>query len=260
MNLITTKLAGGLGNILFQIAASYGYARKYNRKPIFYTNTHIPQHKHITSYLDNILRKVDMHVSPIDFTVYKEPNFHYNDIPEMTGNVMLDGYFQSEKYFESIKEEIKDLFKIDDNTKSFLKFKYGKLLEGNTCSLHVRRGDYLHLQDYHVVQKLDYYKDCVDKFDKDTRFFVFSDDIKWCSNAFGSSKRLVYVDNNLDYQDLYLQSQCNHHIIANSSFSWWGAYLNNNEEKIIYAPSKWFGPVLKEHNTKDLYCKGWNIV
>ena len=134
----------------------------------------------------------------------------------------------------------------------------------NIISIHVRRQDYVHLQHVHVLQDNNYYKKAIDiltkKIGKDYKLVIFSDDITWCkNNNIFTNHNCYFVEGNEDYIDLYLMSMCTHHIIANSSFSWWGAYLNEIEEKLVVAPAKWFGPNgPKKWNT--VYCSNWLIV
>jgi len=122
--------------------------------------------------------------------------------------------------------------------------------------LHVRRGDYLQLPTHHPTCTIDYYHKALANFDG--KVLVFSDDIDWCRKTF-QDPRFEFVKGNLDYIDLYLMSMCKNNIIANSSFSWWAAWLNDNKDKKVIAPKKWFGPAIS-HNTMDLYPKKWRLL
>jgi len=125
-------------------------------------------------------------------------------------------------------------------------------------SVHVRRGDYLKLSDHHPACTLEYYDKAMSKFDG-CKFLIFSDDKKWCLENF--NKENCEISFNSDaVEDLQLMSLCDHHIIANSSFSWWGAWLGRNKDKKVIAPKEWFGPAKNDHNTKDLYCKDWIVL
>jgi hypothetical protein len=132
------------------------------------------------------------------------------------------------------------LFEIDEQTKNYLTEKYSDILFENTCSIHVRRGNYVERQDFHPLQSIDYYKQAISIIGENTLFLIFSDDIEWCESNLDFIKNKIFISGNLDYQDLYLMSMCNHNIIANSSFSWWGAWLNNHKDKKIIYPSLWF--------------------
>jgi hypothetical protein len=105
---------------------------------------------------------------------------------------------------------------------------------------------------------VEYYQQSINIFDDDTyQYFVFSDDINWCKEVFGENELIEYIDGNNQYVDLYLMTQCDHNIIGNSTFSWWGAWLNKNKNKKVIAPSIWFNPNRKDLNTKDMIPKDW---
>jgi hypothetical protein len=160
-------------------------------------------------------------------------------LPEM-GNVDLFGYFQSEKYFYNCKRTILDIFKIHET----------KLESG---FIHIRRGDYVSLPTYHPLQTIDYYQTGMDKL-KLNHYYCFSDDIQWCKENL-KDHRIEFVENTTEIQDLELMMQCKGSIIANSSFSWWGAFLGNHNNVII--PRNWFGPSIGSYNIEDRLCDGW---
>jgi hypothetical protein len=260
MMFISSILKGGLGNYLFQIAAGQSVAWRDNKEFVCFLHSIQRIHTDISIYYNNILRNVNFINNNIDFPMYEEPFFHYKEIPIVEHSLTIDGYFQSEKYFTNYIEDIRNLFKIDSVTKEYLENKYKNILSENTCSIHVRRGNYLNLQNFHPVQSIEYYKKAIDFFSADITFLIFSDDINWCKNQFQFLKNKIFIENNKDYEDLYLMSMCKNNIIANSSFSWWGSYLNLNTDKIVVAPKLWFGNRLSNNNTKDLYCSNWNII
>lgn len=256
--MITSNLIGGLGNYMFQIATTYSLSIDYGIENIFNINDNLKVHNHITTYIHNILRNVNFvnYALPI-INHYNEPFFHYQEI-KYIHNVRLNGYFQSEKYFVHNREKILELYSIDKNSKKEIDEKYGKFLNENTCSLHVRRGDYLSLVHHHPPCDLDYYNNAIDEFSNDTLFLVFSDDINWCKEVF-TGDNFIFIENNYDYIDLWLMSLCKNNIIANSSFSWWSAWLNKNENKKVIAPSKWFGHA-KPYNTNDIIPSEWKKI
>jgi hypothetical protein len=257
--LITANLKGGLGNFLFQIATSFSYSKKYNKELIFnYQNTYIV-HKNIEHYTNNIFSKLLFESTNQSYdNIYNEHSFDHNEIPYFGGSVYLDGYFQSEKYFSNYRDEVLNLFDFGNDVKNLIQLKYSDLITKNTCSIHVRRGDYLNHPDVHPTLTPDYYSQAISHFGDDVTFLVFSDDINWCKeNLYSLTDKLVYIESNTDYQDLYLMSICKNNIICNSTFSWWGAWLNQNENKKVITPSKWFGDKLNHYNTNDLYCNDW---
>jgi hypothetical protein len=197
-------------------------------------------------------------------SVFNESGFEYKEIPAIEGNVCLNGYFQSEKYFKEYSDEIKKLFEQP-------KFMHGVVTshawdrngifintETNTCSIHVRRGDYLKSPDHHPEQTMNYYMKAIKQMPKDTIFIIFSDDIAWCKQNFPDlPEKFKFAEGGRDDEDLLYMSLCKNNIITNSTFSWWAAWLNQNIEKKVIIPATWFGPAYANHNTEDLYCENW---
>jgi len=228
---------GRLGNQMFQIAATVSHSLKMNETyGIKKWKYDIYFDSHFNYVLDNNL-------------IYKEPFFHYKEIKGK--NIDLNGYFQSEKYFIQFEDEIRKLYNPKKEIISELRKKYGDLLK-NSISIHIRRTDYVEKQNYHPLQTIDYYNESINYIKKRKHIeniLVFSDDINWCKN--NMSNEYDYIQNS-EIEDMFLMSLCENNIIANSSFSWWASWLNQNTNKIIIAPKKWFGVNI---NTKDLYRK-----
>jgi len=259
MNEVSAILMGGLGNYMFQVAATYAYGKKHNKSVGFNCQESSGQHQHVTVYNDNIFKNIDLYHTPQGNgrIQINESGFHYNELKDSPDkNILLYGYFQTEKYFKEYEDEIRNLFTsydvdIKEEIKNILETKH-------TCSIHVRRGDYLNSPDHHPTQNMNYYMKAIKQMPKDTVFLIFSDDIAWCKANFPDlPEKFVFIEGNKDYEDLYIMSHCNDNIICNSTFSWWAAWLNANPEKKVIAPSKWFGPAYENHNTNDLYCEGW---
>lgn len=257
MNKVTIKLQGGLGNYLFQIACAYAYALKYNKELYLVEEDSTVIHKPLASYKGNILQRVKFSKPEnVPWRQYQEVGFHHNEIPFIGENVFLNGYFQSSKYFEDYFIEARNLFSY-----SIPRDGYWDFFSQNTCSIHVRRGDYLNSPDHHPTQSMNYYMKAIKQMPKDSVFLIFSDDIPWCRQNFPDiPEKFVFVEGKNDYEDLYLMKSCKNNIICNSSFSWWAAYLNENTNKIVIAPKLWFGKAYVHYNTKDIYCEGWNII
>ena len=197
--------------------------------------------------------------------IYYEGDFKFNpQVLSLNSHTDLSGYFQNERYFKNCKEEIQDTFtfkqKYVEESESFmLKNIRSVSKHKDVISLHVRRGDYTLYPDHHPVCSDIYYKSAIGRFDSDNSvFLVFSDDIEWCKKKF-EGDNFIFSDSNNPYVDLSIMTMCDHHIIANSSFSWWGAWLNRSENKRVIAPSKWFGPLLPK-DTSEIYCEGWEII
>ena len=193
-----------------------------------------------------------------------EPHFHYwPEIKNVPRDCYLVGYWQSEKYFRSAALGIR----ADFTFKSSLANRNAELAEqigqANAVSLHVRRGDYAKnpkTNATHGLCSLDYYRAAIQYVSNRVEqpcFFIFSDDIAWVKDNLKIDFSCQYVDHNhgtKSYNDMHLMSLCQHHIIANSSFSWWGAWLNPSPEKIVIAPKKWFA---NKNNIKGLFPQGW---
>jgi hypothetical protein len=255
-SLVTPFLRGGLGNYIFQIAAAYSISKRDDKEMVADLSDISIIHSPIETYYNNIFRKVKF-VSEVLINSSHEPYqpIEYSEIPKTTNNLKLKGYYQNEKYFLHLREDILNLFEIDSDTLEYLTKKYSDILSLNTCSLHVRRGNYVERSDIHPPQTVDYYKNAISIIGEEVHYLIFSDDINWCKENLNFIKNKTFITDNIDYQDLYLMSMCNNNIIANSSFSWWGAWLNKNINKKVIYPSRWFGiPFL---DTSEIGCKNW---
>lgn len=263
--MIYFTLRGGLGNMLFQIASVTSIALSKKTKASFgsveshlkYLNNenHFnPKLNYSDEYKNlNMFKNMVTEKAPLGVKVYSYP-FHYLDINTPQEDVILDGFFQSEKYFVSHKKEIEELFKPTEEILNVIKNKYSKLLTGDTISLHVRRGDYVNNSHNHPPCSLSYYKKALNILGEGV-VLVFSDDIQWCKDNF-IGDRFIFIENEKDYVEMYLMSMCKNNIISNSSFSWWGAWLNKNLDKKVVGPKKWFGPSIN-HNTSDIIPEDW---
>ena len=260
MKIISTKLMGGLGNYMFQIAAAYAISLRDQKKFICETYDVQSPQKPLHHYKTNLFSKIEFTEENIPHTPFGEQKFSYTEIPTIEENLRLYGYFQSEKYFQKYRSEILDLFDTDEETKDKINQKYSSVLNKNPTSLHVRRGDYVWLSDYHYNQGVDYYKSATDIIGKEKQYLIFSDDIQWCKENLDFIENKIFITDNTDYEDLYLMSLCENNIIANSSFSWWGAWLNKNENKKVISPKNWFGKSNSHLDTKDLYCDKWYVI
>ncbi len=246
---------GNLGNQMFQYAAAKSAA--LNSSSIFA----IPfENQKLTNYfnLDTKFYSLKQTAHLINkLKKYDEKNFNYDKRYEsIEDNTDLIGYFQTEKYFKKYVDIIKKDFSFNENIKNLCneKIKYFKQ-DKNLVSVHIRRTDYVNLQNFHPLCSLEYYKNAMDFF-KNSLFLIFSDDIDWCKKNIAYDNN-VFIENQNPGEDLCLMSLCDHNIIANSSFSWWAAWLNNNKNKQIIAPKIWFGEGYSDKNTDDLYCEDW---
>lgn len=235
---ITCQLLGGLGNMLFGMAVTYATGMDNNLTPVIHLNHKGALHTHPNQYTNNVFRSFNIIDDVGGYHLYREPTFTYTPISVPTDkNIKLYGYFQCEKYFINHRTEILNLFSPTEEIKSYILSKYNDVKTNNYVSLHVRRGNYLKHPDVHPTVTKEYCEEAVSKF-PNYKVFVFSDDIDFCKKNLVGDK-FIFVEKENDLIDLYLMSMCEHNIIANSSFSWWGAWLNTNGGKVIY-PKKWF--------------------
>lgn len=280
--MITCNLMGGLGNQLFQIFATISYAIK-SRNEFKFINVEQLGGGDITlrfTFWNSLLSKLKPFLIdniPQDVHIIREKSFSYNELPvyEMIGNnSMIFGYFQSYKYFNTNYDIIYRLLNIN-NLKSTLldKMEYTNEYLQNVISMHFRIGDYKKIQHVHPLMTKDYYFRCLEfiksKYSNTNltvMYFCEDDDIEDVLNTIQfleqnfTDLKFVRGEKNLaDWEQMLLMSCCHHNIIANSSFSWWSAYLNSWSDKIVCYPSIWFGPSAS-HNTSDLCPPEWNKI
>jgi hypothetical protein len=265
--MIYCNLKGGLGNMLFQIAATKSFAIDRDnecsfpnlKKHLEYLdsdNNHNPDLKHSMEYL-KLFKNLNI-TPPIDgenVRVIHYP-FEFIDLEFNDKNVIVDGFFQSEKYFKHNRKEILKLIDFSFIPKEYIENKYSFIKNKKTTSIHIRRGDYVNFPNIHPTQSLEYYKQSIDILkDMTDLFIVFSDDINWCKENI-KLENIIYIDDEKDYIELYLMSLCDNNITANSSFSWWGAWLNETPNKIVIGPLKWFGNDIQLY-TGDILPNNW---
>ena len=255
---------GQLGNQMFQYAATKGIASKLdvpfmipNHREVFddgignrYTILLFDAFKLTSVSLLGTLR-TENYVQENGFTFNKDL-FKI----DKTENCSLWGFFQTEKYFKHIEKQIRKDFTFKDEIKN----ECDDLIKQftNPIALHIRRGDFVWNDKNHPPLSLDYYKSALELFDSDREVIIFSDDTEWCKEQeLFADDRFAVAEGGDQFYDLCLMSMCDDFIIANSTFSWWGAWLANRGK--VVAPKQWFGEALS-HDTKDLYCKGWKVL
>jgi len=258
---------GRFANQMFQYAALKGIARNIG------ADIMIPNHTQVMDDgIGNMLRtelfdSFDLRVnvgllnnghSP----VVNERFFHFDEelFRMCPDHVSLQGYFQTEKYFKHIEDEIREDFTFKDEILKPCKEMISSV--DNPLALHVRRTDYVRNSGNHPPCTIDYYQKALSYFDKDRNVIVFSDDPAWCQEQEKISDDRFMISENTDNRvDLCLMSLCDDFIIANSTFSWWGAWLSTNKNKKVIAPVQWFGTgYTKDHNTKDLIPDDWTRI
>lgn len=193
---------------------------------------------------------------PHGMPIYEEPFYHYSQIPYTDGtDLIIKGYFQSYKYFDRTK--VLNQLSIDEKTFAFIQLNYPEILNERFTSIHVRRGDYLKMLFKHPFCGLNYYQKAIDLIGRNGKFIVVSDDIGWC-RKYLKLEKVIFVENTSPIIDLYIQSFCENNIMSNSSFSWWGAYLNKNGGKVV-APRLWFG-FKSTQDIKDLLLPEYEVI
>jgi len=284
MNIV--QIIGGLGNQMFQYAfyealkkrsldiikldvlefSNYNLHNGFELKSIFSldentyaTENEVKKYKDIFPFFKyrkkiNLLRKSH-------YIEKKEVSFNKSNLEKI--NTYFQGYWQNIKYFEDIENELRKQFKFNVNLCEKNE-NIVKEIEGlNSCSIHIRRGDYLSHPYYKGICEKEYYEKAIQKVlekEQGINFFVFSNDIEWCKKNLNLIN-VIFVDWNNEqnsYIDMFLMSKCKHNIIANSTFSWWGAWLNENKNKTVIMPSKWMNN--KMIMTEDLICEGWQKI
>ena len=288
--MISIRLNGGLGNQMFQYALSRAlaisnnteilidvdefdtyelrsfeldkyninasiFSRKYSKKKILN-----PQ-----NILIKILKKINLEMFVPNYYFEKELLFD-RKVLDIKDGTYLEGYFQSEKYFLHIREILLNEFTIKEGLSPYAKQVTKSILNSkNSVSLHIRRGDYIldnHTNSIHGICDLNYYDKSIrymqGKIQKLT-IFVFSDDMEWSKENL-KYDNTIFVESDskrIPHEDIFLMSLCNHNIIANSSFSWWGGWLNKNEEKIVITPKKWFSDKNKQKHSENIVPAAW---
>jgi Glycosyl transferase family 11 len=290
--MIIVRLMGGLGNQMFQYATAkriavlrdtdlkvdtsfltnkaLPHADRMFALNVFDTNISVATKEELgkfESIRENKLKRGVQKILPFLFPYFTigEPLKNYDErILKAPKNSLLIGYWQTEKYFLPIEEIIKKEFTFKPFSEGMNKYLAEEIRASNSVSLHVRRGDYVHdavTNQVHGICSPEYYYKAIEVIRQDVneiKLFIFSDDMEWVKAQMKFDVPVTYIENNIgemSYADMQLMSLCKHNIIANSSFSWWGAWLNYNPDKKVIAPIRWFND--ETINTQDLIPGGW---
>jgi hypothetical protein len=286
--MITVEIMGGLGNQLFQVFALIAYSITTSN-PFYFELKDIDIGVRKIKYFDTFLASLKpftKSTQKID-GVIREQGFHYSILPTTSSflNTKMIGYFQSYKYFVKKKDLIFKLIKLETHQETIIQkmstTSPSQFNPDTTVSMHFRVGDYKQLQEHHPLMTAEYYVQSLlkllthtGKLDWTILYFCEEGDKEYVNNMINDIKdkgndestgmitfdslNFVCVEHTLqDWEQLVLMSVCKHNIIANSSFSWWGAYFNKSVEKCVYYPGKWFGPAQGNKNTDDLFPSDW---
>jgi hypothetical protein len=256
---------GRFGNQLFQFATAFSVSKKLNydlvlpKQNLYETETHyadVPFNAYCNllecfKINENYFKIIDKNA----MNNYSERHFHFDpNVFNVPNNTSLNGYFQSEKYFlnclDELLEELTFRTEIIEAAKDLL-----PKVDKELVSIHVRRGDSTLNLHYHSLIGLEFINPAIDTYFNTDKyhFCVFSDDIEWCRNVWGGKENFTLVKGNNQHEDFAAMSLCDHHIIGNSTFSWWSSYLSKNKNKMVIAPKNWFGPGYAHYSLEDLY-------
>jgi hypothetical protein len=290
--MIIVCLKGGLGNQLFQYAAGRQLAYIHNTivkldttayyyggpRQFELSHFNIQENIAVTAEIEKLTEARQNKLQKSFYSLLHShsklsPNhIRYNktqykaDFSKLPDNIYLEGYWPSEKYFNDIKDIIRREFTFKEAPDETNQKLADQITAVNSVSLHIRRGDYTEdpkAAQSHVLCSVQYYRDCIEYIIQKVNnpyFFIFSDQPDWSRNNLKLSHPAVYISHNTaskDYEDMRLMSLCKHNITANSTFSWWAAWLNSNPQKIVLAPQKWFAD--KKFNIDDIIPAGWII-
>jgi hypothetical protein len=282
----TCHLMGGLGNQLFQMFTTIAYGIRYSKKIIFSYTPTLTTGTIRSTYWEDFLQSLKPFTTfnpkhgftnemLLEFPHFRENGFEFNDIPYFNNpQVMLYGYYQSYKYFENEKDSIFSLIRLrkqQENIKE--EFPVLDTDDIHQISMHFRLGDYKHIQECHPLMPYEYYEKSLDTIlqqrnqDKYIVFYfcqledneVVSTIIEKLKSRFTNIDFMKMDDSIEDWKQLLIMSCCNDNIIANSTFSWWGAYFNDKSDKIVCYPTLWFGPRMP-NNTVDLFPPSWTKI
>jgi hypothetical protein len=258
--MITCELMGGLGNQLFQIFNVISYSIKHDIPFTFQYSETLKIGRERPTYWNNLLKSIKLYTSN-DYKPqrsYNEPSFRFSEIPKMD-SCCFYGYFQSYKYFEENKKTIIGLCELDRQRRPSQK----------AISMHFRLGDYKQAQGYHPLLKASYYENAMryleDKIGNDYTVMVFCewediDTVRKTIDVLNIKYPVVFIDDSIpDWEQMLMMSSCEVNIIANSTFSWWGAYFNDSPDRIVLYPSTWFGHNLT-HDISDLFPDDWRKI
>lgn len=234
-NVFPVQTIAGLGNQMFLAAGQISYARRFHKdiclkepfNPAFNVNYRICTKEEIQNANKN----------PCDFSRFLPAIYNKSDC------TTLKGFLQNERFFEDQKDFIKEIFQFKEKLPQRLDNIVAEIKNKNSVAIHIRRGDYLYAPDIYPIMSMGYYQQGADyiqsKSTDPIHLYIFSDDIRWVKKNFKTTYPFTIIQGNSATIDMQLMSLCKHNIIANSTFSWWGAYLNKNPDKIVIAPNKW---------------------
>ena len=274
--MLTCYLKGGLGNQLFQIFTTISYGLTHKKAFVFSKQRQLDTKR--STYWHSFLRPLAKFTQDINYAALspfklKEKSFTYNELPAVnSASILLSGYFQSEKYFALHATAIMRLIRIEDQ-KASVQTKLSNIVFLGSVSLHFRRGDYKQLQQFHPLLTYEYYQKAINyilqqqQTIKSLLVFCEEGDLPDVTSildklqlSFPNLTFQIIPPFLSDWEQLLMMSMCTHNVIANSSYSWWGAYFNSHPQKIVCYPANWFGPKLSTNDIGDLCPREWQRI
>ena len=254
---------GQLGNQMFQYASLKGIARNRGFDYMVANNADVVVDSLGNKLYTELFNPFDIDVKQgvLDTQQYiQEPHFQFSEelFNTCPDNASLVGYYQTPKYFNHIKDEIRSDFTFRPEILEPCKEMMEEMVE--PVALHIRRGDFITNVENHYNQDLEYYEEALTKFEKNRQVIIFSDDTEWCNKQeLFAPDRFLIAEGNSPYVDMCLMTMCTGFIIANSTFSWWPAWLSVAEDKKVVYPKQWFGVTgyTKDHDVSDLFPRRW---
>jgi hypothetical protein len=285
--MVISRIYGGLGNQLFQYAAGRALALHHDTRLLLdvgkfdeyklrhfdlaalHTELTVAKPDELSPYFNrDVLKKIRDNIAPMpQRKVFKQKKFRFDPrFFSLPANVYIQGYWQSEKFFAPIADVIRREFTLRDEHIAKVLPLAERIGREESVSVHIRRGDYANkeVMEMHGTLPELYYQEAIASLRErhnDLRFYIFSDDMQWVKDhlAVDNAEFVSGTYTSTHFEDFYLMSRCRHNIIANSSFSWWAAWLNPNPAKTVIAPQQWFGNK-GPRDTQDLFPAGWTVI
>jgi hypothetical protein len=284
--MVIVKITGGLGNQMFQYALGRAISIRRNEELVLDTMSYIKDKKRgfeLDNYNVNYKSKNPFRGIIYDFiykALNKQPIYRPKSILSEKKTFQFDkdvlsenakylvGYWQNPEYFDNIRRFLLKEFEYNGHISELQQNMIKKIKSENSVAIHIRRGDYLETNNKSIYESMDlaYYMKAIEYLKREHNnltFYFFSDDIDWCKENFCLDDKVTFVDSSISssqHIDMLLMKSCNHFVIANSTFSWWAAWLSDNNGKIVIAPKNWYRDIEKNSSAKELLLNDWVII
>lgn len=262
--MVYIELNGRIGNLLFQIGTAATLAKNNNTEfaVVCHEKYLLPEpdnctvYEYIQQYKHTFFRGITVLTeTPENIVPFQQDKSGLYVPIEYCNNIYLIGTFESEKYFD--QDLVRNQFQIPAEIKTNLLKNYGSILDNGATSINVRRGNLLNIPHQYNIASVKFFRKAIDYIGKDTHFLFISDDIEWCKKNFKGSNFHFADKDPSPMNDLFLQTLCKHNIISNSTFSWWGAWLNSDPDKVVIVPTPWLGKAFSYIKMEDKIPESW---